>query len=328
MHTPRRHLWKAFAVAFSSCLLFVSLGMSEEDFPSKPIAVVLGYPGGGMSDTLLRQISKAAETELGQPIVIENKPGAGGVIAISHVLKSKPDGYTLGSMATAGWTVQPQMRDLPYDPFKDMTDIMTYYMYNGGLCVRSDTPWHTIEDVVAYSKKNPGKFRFGHPGLGMLPHLVLENYAMKEGVKWQQVPFKGTLEAVSACLGGHIDGCTGGALELLPQVTAGKLRLLMITSERRWSQAPDVPTIIEKGCDFSMFAYMGIYGPHGIPQATVKKLDKAFKNGMKDPSFQQTLKDFSIEEAYLTGEEYRKRWEALYPKTGEVLKLLGLSKNK
>ena len=226
-------------------------------------------------------------------------------------------------MATAGWTVQPQIRKVPYDPFEDMTDIMTYYKYNGGLGVRSDAPYNTIDELVEWSRKNPGKFTFGHPGFGMLPHLVLENYAMKAGVKWQQVPFKSTLEAVAACMGGHVEGCTGGALELLPQVKAGKLKLLLITSERRWVQTPDVPTILEKGIDFSMFAYMGIYGPKGIPAPIVKKLDNALKNAMKDPAFQQTLKEFSIEEAYLSGPEYRKKWEVLYPKTGAILKTIG-----
>jgi tripartite-type tricarboxylate transporter receptor subunit TctC len=277
-----------------------------------------------MHDTLTRLLSKAAEKELGQPIIIENKTGASGVIGQNFVCKSKPDGYTLGSTITGTYIVQPQMRKTPYNPFTDITEVMTFAKYNNGVCVRGDAPWNTIEDLIAYSKSNPGKFTYAHPGVGMMPHIVLEHFTMKEGIKWSGVPFKSGPEGVNACLGGHVDGVVMGSRDLIPQIKAGKLKLLFIISDSRWPEVPNVPTILEKGHEFYMLSYMDINGPKGLPEPIREKLHNVFKNAMKDRSFQEMLKKYHIEEAYLSGEEYAKKWRAMYPDMGKILNTLGL----
>ena len=299
-------------------------GLSAEIYPDRPITLVNGWQAGGMHDTLSRLLSRAAEKELGQPIINENKTGAAGVIAKSFVLKSKPDGYTLGTTITATYIVQPQIRKTPYDPFTDVTDIMTFAKYNNGICVRPDSQWKSIEDVIAYSKSNPGKFTYAHPGVGMMPHIVLEQFTMKEGIKWTGVPFKGGPDAVNAAIGGHVDSVVMGTGDLIPQIKAGKLRLLLIISENRWPEVPDVPTILEKGHDFYVLSYMGIYGPKGLPETIRQKLEGVFKNAMKDPSFQEMLKRYYIQEAYLGGKEYSEKWRAMYPPMGKILNTLGL----
>jgi tripartite-type tricarboxylate transporter receptor subunit TctC len=297
---------------------------SSETYPNRPITVVLGTAPGSMMDNLTRVISKAAEKELGQPVIVENRAGAGGVIAKTYVLKSKPDGYTLGSTVTNTYIVQPQMRKVPYDPFRDLVDIMTFAEYNDGIAVKADAPWNSFEDVVAYAKANPGKFTYGHPGYGMMPHITMEHIAMKEGIKWQQVPFKNGPEAVNATLGGHVNAAVAGSSDLIPQVQAGKLKLLVIISGSRWSAVPKVPTIVDKGHDFYLLSYVGIYGPKGLPEPIRQKLETAFKNAMKDRTFQDMLKQYTIDEAYMSGKEYSEKWKALYAPMGKTLNALGL----
>jgi tripartite-type tricarboxylate transporter receptor subunit TctC len=325
MFRSKNRVSKLFLVMiFLMTALFVKVGLSAEIYPNRPITIVNGWQAGGMHDNLTRLLSRAAEKELGQPIINENKTGAGGVIAKAFVLKSKPDGYTLGTTITATYIVQPQIRKTPYDPFTDVTDIMTFAKYNNGICVRPDSQWNTIEDVIAYSKKNPGKFTYAHPGVGMMPHIVLEQYTMKEGIKWTGVPFKGGPDAVNAAIGGHVDSVVMGTGDLIPQIKAGKLRLLLIISENRWPEVPNVPTILEKGHDFYMLSYMGIYGPKGLPETIRQKLEDVFKNAMKDRSFQEMLKQYYIEEAYLGGKEYSEKWKSMYPAMGKILNTLGL----
>jgi tripartite-type tricarboxylate transporter receptor subunit TctC len=295
-----------------------------DTYPMKPIKIVLGTAPGSMMDNLTRMIAKAAEKELGQPVIVENKAGAAGVIAKSHVVGSKPDGYTLGSTVTATYIIQPQIRKVAYDPFKDVVDIMTFAEYNDGIAVRADAPWNSIEDVITYAKANPGKFTYGHPGYGMMPHIVMEHFAMKEGIKWQQVPFKNGPEAVNAVLGGHVDAAVAGSSDLIPQTQAGKLKLLVIISGNRWTAVPKVPTIVEKGHDFYVLSYVGLYGPKGLPEEIRQKLERVFRNAMKDRAFQDMLRQYSIEEAYLTGREYSEKWKGLYPSMGNTINNLGL----
>ncbi len=297
---------------------------SQQAYPNKPITVVLGTAPGSMMDNLTRIISKAAEKELGQPVIVENRAGAGGVIAKTYVVNSKPDGYILGATVTNTYIIQPQLRKVAYDPFTDVVDIMTFAEYNDAIAVRADSPWNTYEDVVAYAKANPGKFTYGHPGFGMMPHIVMESMSKKEGIQWQQVPFKNGPEAVNAVLGGHVNAAVAGSSDLIPQALAGKLKLLVIISGNRWSAVPNVPTIVEKGHDFYLLSYIGLFAPKGLPEPLRQKLEGAFRNAMKDRAFQDMLKNYSIEEAYLSGKDYSAKWKALYPPMGQVVKALGL----
>jgi tripartite-type tricarboxylate transporter receptor subunit TctC len=325
MSKSKERISRVFLVlALLVTVLCASESLSAAVYPDRPITMICGTAPGSMHDNLIRVISRAAEKELGQPIINENKPGAAGVIGKAFVAKANPDGYTLGTSVTSTYIVQPQMRKTPYDPFKDITDIMTFAQYNNGVCVKADAPWNSFEDVIAYSKNNPGKFSYGHPGIGIMPHIVMEHISLKEGIKWQQVPFKNGPEAMNAVLGGHVNACVAGSSDLIPQVKAGKLKLLFIISEKRWPTLPNVPTILEKGHDFYVFSLVGIYGPKGLPEPIRARLDGAFKNAMKDPAFQEMLKQYHIEESYLTGKEYSERWKKLYPPMGKILDTLGL----
>lgn len=310
------------------CILLLAVvgvgsAFPSEIYPSRPITMICGWGAGGMMDLSIRALCKASEKELGQPIIVENKAGAAGVIAKTYVAKAKPDGYTAGVTVTSTYIMQPHIRKTSYDPLSDITDIMTYARYVTGFAVRSDAPWNSIEDVIAYAKKNPGKFTYAHGGVGTTQHITMEWIAIKQGIKWTQVPFKSGPEAVAAALGGHTDGVTQGPADVLPHIKAGKLKMLLALNEARWPELPNVPTVLEK-FQFSILSYLGIYGPKGLPEPIRQKLENVFKNAMKDSSFIETLRQFQVEEAYLSGKDYSAKWRSQYQEMGKLLNTLGL----
>ena len=159
--------------------LFPENSSTQESYPKKPITMVIRSGAGGMTDVMTRIICKAAEKEIGQPIVCENRAGGGGVVGMSYVLKSKPDGYTIGVTSTATYINNPHMEKVPYDPLNDITDIMVFYQTTHALCVRTDAPWKSFEDVLIYARKNPGKFTYGVAGVGVTQHICVERIARK-----------------------------------------------------------------------------------------------------------------------------------------------------
>ncbi len=302
---------------------FVTNGSSQEPYPNRPISMVC-WSTAGMMDTVTRVICKVAEKELGQPIIVENKPGAGGAIGKNYVLKSKPDGYTLGVTTTGTYLVIPHMRKLPFDVLTDVTDIIAVCKYNFGLIVKIDAPWNSFEDVIAYAKKNPGKFTYACAGVGVTQHICMERIAMKEGIKWTQVPFKSGGESVMACLGGHTDAVAQGSIDVLPHIKAGKLKMLLALDDKRWPDVPNVPHILEKGYDFYALSYISFYGPAGISEPIRQKFEDVFRKAMKDPSFIDVMKQFQVEAAYLSGKDYSNFWRSRYEEMGKVIKALGL----
>ena len=303
------------------------IGFAEEVYPDRPITVINTW-GAGMSDTVARIICRIAEKDLGQPVIVENKPGAGGAIGANYALKAKPDGYTLGVPMTSAYVVLPHIRNLQYNPLTDAVDITTIFKYNFGLAVRADAPWKTFEDVIDYARKNPGKFTYATAGVGVTQHITMEQMAMKLGIKWTQVPFKSGSEAVVACLGGNTDAVVQGSVDELPHVSVGKLRVLLTLEDKRWPDLPNVPTIMEKGFNFFAMSYMALAAPKGIPEPIVRKLEAVFNKAKKDPSFIDSLKKFHVEVGDLNGEEYSKLWRLKYEEMGKVIKALGLSEKK
>jgi len=305
---------------------FVKNGFSLEPFPNMPITIVNGFAAGGSLDICVRALSKVAEKELGQPIINENRPGAAGVIAKAYVCKLKPDGYTLGVTASSTFIIQPHLRKTPYNPFTDVTEIMAFLVYPYGLSVKADAPWNGFEEAIAYARKNPGKFTYTHTGIGVTQHIFMERLAKKEGVKMTQVPFKTTGEAITAVLGGHADGTIQGSNDVIPHIKAGKLKLLLSFSDKRWIAVPHVPCVLEKGYDFYCLSINSIYGPKGIPEHIRQKLDSAFKKAMEDPSFIDLVKNqLYIEPHYWSGKEYSDLWRSQYDEMGKVIKELGLA---
>lgn len=321
----KRALFIVFAGILAAITLITEATLAQESFPSKPITMIIESGAGGMADVMARAVAKIAEKELGQPIVCENRVGAAGTIAKNYVLKSKPDGYTIGAASTAININIPHMRDIPYNVFEDQREIATYFKYTHALLVRADAPWKTFEDVVAYARQNPGKFTYATAGVGFTQHIVMERIAMKEGIKWSMVPFKSGAEAALAALGGHTNAVAQGPADVVPHVQAGKLKLLLALNDNRWPIAPNVPTVLEKYGFFGI-SYQALYGPKGIPDAVAEKLENAFRKAVNDPSYLELAKTLQAEPYYMSGKDYEKLWKSQYDELGRVIKSLGLGK--
>lgn len=322
---------KTMLVLFLSGVLWVIFSfpqnsLAQEAFPTRPITLVIRSGAGGSADIMARLIAKPAEKELGQPIVCENRAGGGGVFGMTYVLKSKPDGYTIGVTATNTYINNPHMEKVPYDPLTALVDIMVYLKTTHALCVRTDAPWKTFEDVIAYARQNPGKFTYAAAGVGVTQHIAMERIAMKEGIKWSMVPFKSGAETAAACLGGHVNAvAASGPADVVQHIEAGNLRLLLALNDNRWPIAPNVPTVQEKYGFYGM-SYQAIFGPKGIPENIREKLQNGFKKAMDDSSFVNGAKELQMVATYMSGKDYEKLWKSQYEVMGRIIRDLGLGK--
>jgi tripartite-type tricarboxylate transporter receptor subunit TctC len=276
------------AVAICAMLLLASLPRVSlaEDFPSRPITWVVGFPPGGVSDTGTRYMAKLFSEKLGQPVVVENKPGAGGIIAAEYVAAAKPDGYTIMYGASGPLaSFKSLYRKLSYDPIKSFTLIHGFVQSPLLLAVPANSPFKTLQDLVEFGRKNPGKLNFGSVGSGSGAHLVAELLASNAGISMTHVPYKGSAQAITEMLGGNLDLIFDYSIVLKPQIDAGKLRALTVTGPTRLVSHPDVPTTTELGYPgVQLTAWATLVGPAGMPQPIVDLMAKAFNATLKNPA--------------------------------------------
>jgi tripartite-type tricarboxylate transporter receptor subunit TctC len=294
------------------------------DYPSKPITFVLPYPAGGSTDLTTRALANAAKKYLGQPLIIENKPGGGATVGPTLLLTKPPDGYTIG-LITSGVTIAYHMGKLRFNPNDEVTHIMRWGGYLFGIMVHADARWKTIQEFIQYSRENPQQVTYTSVGVGTSPHLAMEELAMAAGnVQWIHVPSKGGSEASTALLGGHVDASSGSSgLQL---VDAGKFRLLATYTEHRSERYPQVPTLKELGYNVVSYSPLGIIGPKGIPKEITAKLHDVFKKAMEDPEFQAIMKKFDMSLLYLNPEDYENFFRKDSEQIGKLVQKLGLNK--
>jgi tripartite-type tricarboxylate transporter receptor subunit TctC len=294
------------AVAAVAAFALASGTAAAQNYPSRPITLIVPWPAGGSTDTHLRRLSEIASRQLGQPIVIENKPGFGGMLGPSQMAAAaKPDGYTLSQLTVAAFRL-PYMQKVEWDPLRDFTYIIGVSGYTFGMVVKSDSPFKTFNELIAYAKANPGKLSYGSTGTGTSPHLLVEEVAHKAGVQLIHVPFKGNADSTQALMGGHVmaqSDATGWA----KFVEAGTFRLLVTFGEQRarWG----APTARELGYDVASYSPYGIVGPKGMDPKIVKIIHDAFKKAMDDPEHQKVLQQLDQVYWYKSTEDYAK-WAA------------------
>jgi tripartite-type tricarboxylate transporter receptor subunit TctC len=297
--------------------------LRAQAFPSHAITLYCAFPAGGPTDLVMRAFAEVAARELKQSVVVESKPGGGGTIAPLAVRAAKPDGYTLSQIPLGVFRI-PHMQKTPQlDPLKDFTYIINLTGYTFGLVVPAGAPWKTLKDYVDDARKNPGKIDYGSTGTGTTPHLAMEEFSQKAGIKLTHVPYKGSAELMAAILGGHlmsVSDSTGFA----PQVEAGKLRLLATFGSKRTKRWPDVPTLNELGYDTVSDSPFGIAGPAGIDTATVKVLHDAFKKALDDPKVLGMLERYDQPVIYMGPEEYTKFARQTYEAEKATIDRLGL----
>jgi len=295
---------------------------SAQAFPNKPIKLICPWPAGGATDAVMRAIAESAGKALGGSMVVENKAGASGMLGPNELVKAAPDGYTLSQM-TIGVARLPHMQKMQFDPLKDFTYIACLTGYTFGIVVRSDSPIKSIKDLVEYAKANPEKFTYGTPGAGTTPHLAVEEFAAKAGIKLTHIPYKGAAEGVAAALGGHVmshSDSTGWA----PQVDAGNLRLLATYGSKRAKRYPNVPTLTELGYDTISDSPFGIGAPKGMDPALTRRLHDAFKKTLEDPAVLATFDKYDQSVLYMSTADYTKFIADQYVKEKAVIERLGL----
>ncbi len=312
----------AAAASIAALVLPHSSGFAQA-FPSKPITVIVPWPAGGSSDITQRAIAEAASKVLGQPIVIDNKPGASGTLGpATMAATAKPDGYTLSQMPISTIRI-PQMQKATFDPLKDFSYIVQMTGYTFGITTKADGPFKSWADVVAFAKANPGQVTYATPGTGTSLHLGVEMIAAREGIKLTQVPFKGGAETNAAVLGGHTM-LQADSTGWKPLVEAGQIRLLNIWTGDRSKTWPDAPTLKELGYPFVLDSPFGLAGPKGMDPAVMKVIHDAFKVALEDPGVIATMAKYDMFPRYLDGAAYTKSVAELYALETKTLTELGL----
>ena len=320
----KRILIAAFAVALSS--LAVSSGAQAQDFPTRPITLIVPWPAGGPTDIALRALADSASKQLGQPIVVENKAGGSGTVGpATMAATAKPDGYTIAQMPITVYRL-PLMQDTTWKA-DDFTYIIHLTGYVFAHIAAANTPFKTWQDVVDYAKANPGKVTYGSSGTGGSPHLGTEMIAEKAGIKLVHVPFKGAAELHAAVAGGHVMLGAGGASSK-QIVDAGKARFLNVWTAKRQKSFSDIPTLQELGYPFVIDSPFGIAGPKGMDPKIVQKLHDAFKKAIEDPAVIETMDRFEMVPNYKNSADYAAYVKEQVKFETELLKRLGLYKKE
>jgi len=297
--------FKAWGLVFCIlCSALVAAAAGAQNFPERPVALIVPWSPGGGTDVAMRALAEATGKHLGQRLIVENRPGAAGTIGPAWMARNaKPDGYVVSQMPITVFRL-PHTTKTDFDPLSDFTWIINLTGYTFGVVIRADSPWKTWQEFIAYARANPGKLSYGTPGTGTSLHITMEDIAAREGVKLLHVPFKGNAEATAALLGGHImaSADSTGWAEL---IDAGKLRLLVTWGAQRTKRWPNVPTLKELGYGIVSVSPYGIAGPRGMDAKVVRVLHDAFKKGMEEPAFQKILERLDQQENfYMNSEDY------------------------
>lgn len=306
-------------------VLWVSVSAFAQPFPSKPVRLIVPFPPGGAVDYYARAVQNRLQETLGQPILIENRSGAGGMVGADLVVKAAPDGYTLlvGNIASLAMNVGLYSK-MTYDPRKDLTPIMRTVAVNYVMTVHASVPARSVKELIDHAKANPGKLSYGSAGSGSAPHLATELLKQRAGIDMLHVPFKGGGPMVADLLGGQIHIVIADQANLMPHVKAGKLRALAVGTLERSASYPDIPTIAESGFPgFEARAWQGIAGPANLPADIVTQLNAAFAKAMAFPEVHQRLLDGGLDPITGTPEDFAAFIRSEIDKWAKVAKDVG-----
>jgi tripartite-type tricarboxylate transporter receptor subunit TctC len=297
-----------------------------QDYPSKPIALVVPFPPGGVADIVARPAADAMSRFLNVPVVIENKAGAGGGIGMGYVAKAKPDGYTL-LLALSSISILPEADKItgrpPMFQLDQFVPVARLTADPTVLAVRADSPWKTLQDFVDDARKRPAAITYGSSGNYGTMHVPMEMFAGSAGVKLLHVPYTGAGPAVVGLLGGNIDAVASGPSTVIQHVKAGKLRVLASWGDKRLASFPDVPTLAESGYDAVFFQWSGIFVPAGTPESVVSKLREAARAAAMDPKFVAAMATVETPVQYLDAPELKRFWDADAKKLGDAVRRVG-----
>ena len=310
-------------IALALLLCCLSPLSQAQDFPHKPLRLIVPYPAGGATDMMARLLAQKLTESLKQPVVVDNKPGAGGNIGVDLVAKAPADGYTLGISATNSFAINPHLtKNLPYDALKDLTQVSMIGVIPNVIVVGSEVPVRSIAELVALAKKQP--LAFASPGQGTSLHLAGEMLNEAAGISMTHIPYKGDVPAIQDVIGGRVPVMTSNLATVLPHIRSGRLRALAVTTAKRAAQLPEVPTMLEAGYkDFDISVWFTLFTAAGVPRETLEILNRETVRALNAPEVRQRLAEANIEAAPTSLEQIRayvlkenERWGRIVKKTG------------
>jgi len=325
MNTPRtRHASRReFVLATLGASALAATGpLFAQSWPERPITFICPWPAGGTADQSMRALCTVAGKLLGQPIAVENRAGASGMIGAKALASARADGYTIGQIPISV-TRFSQLGSLQADPRKDYTYIARTSGQTFGIAVPANSPFKTLKDFVAAAKARPGQVTYAHAGVGGATHVGMEEFAGVAGIQLNHVPYKGGAEALQGVLGGHVDALADSS-SWAPHVEAGKLRLLATWGEQRTARFKDVPTLRECGYDVVVDAPNGIGAPRGLDPAVAARLREAFRAAVASPEFKSVAEKLDAPLLYLDGPDYEKYVNTVYQKETVLIDKLKL----
>jgi tripartite-type tricarboxylate transporter receptor subunit TctC len=310
-------------VAMIVSVFFISLPpyswAAEVNFPTKPIHIWVGFAAGAASDILNRRVAALLEKDLGQPVVVENKPGGSGAVCLTLLKSASPDGYTLSGSTDTGLTRAPHLTKVNYDPIKDFVPVARLGLGRSGLAVKSDGPFKTYQDFIDYARKNTGKATVS-VGYGTSSHIMMEKIARKEGIKFQYVYSSGAAESVTAVLGGHVMACSNATMMITPHVKEGSLKILLLYESGGADPGQNVLTLEKVGYDFKCPFGELVVAPRGVPKPVMEKLIDAYARVLKSPDYLEVARQQELIISPLFGDDLEKWVASQYEMYGAAIK--------
>lgn len=314
----KRHFLLAAAAATLSLAGTQALAQA---YPAKPIRIVVPFPAGGTSDVLARLLGQKMSEKLGQSVVVENKAGNAGNLGADFVAKSPADGYTFVLMDVGNLTISPALYKLPFDVQKDFVPVAMVGYSPHLLVVSTKVPASNIVELVKYAKANPGKLNFAAAaGIGSATHLAGVQFARRNGIQWNYVPYKGGAQAMTDLVGGHMDVTFNGMVATYPHVKAGKLKLLAVSSAKRWDELPDVPAVSEAIPGFLTGSWQGLLAPAGTPKAVIDLIHAEVLRITALPDVKEKLQALGAEPSRMSSADFAAWIKAELPEMAQVVR--------
>jgi tripartite-type tricarboxylate transporter receptor subunit TctC len=319
-----RHSISRRAMLSAATVALAAPARAQAPFPDRPIRIIVPFPPGGTTDIQMRALSEIVSRRLGQPILIENRAGAGGSMGATYLAQNaRPDGYTLSVMPNSIFRIPVMMARPPFDPMTDFTWIVRMVGYTFGIVVRADAPWRTLRELLDDARANPGRITYGSPGVATLD-VTMERIAQAAGgIQWLHVPFRGGAENIQALLGGQVMVSAESSVwaEL---VLDGRLRLLATWGEERPRRFPMAPTLREAGIPIVNASPYGIAGPRGMEPAVVRIIHDAVRDSLEDPAHLAILARFDMPLMYADGAAYARYAREFYEEDSALVRQMGL----
>ncbi|MFO1269368.1 MAG: tripartite tricarboxylate transporter substrate binding protein [Rubrivivax sp.] len=281
---------------------------AAQDYPVRPVTITVGYGAGDNIDLMVRLLGSKAEKALGQPLVIVNRPGAAGAVALTTLAKEKPDGYQLAAVLDTAIARLPVLRRMGYR-MDDFAPVAQFATGVTGVVVKASAPWKTLPEMVEYARSHPGQLTYTTTGPGTTMHVAFQHIEQQSGIQWTHVPYPAAKQGLAAVLGGHVMAAVGST-QWVPEVRDGSMRLLAVISEQRMTAFPEVPTLRELGYDFAASAGSVLVAPKETPAAVIARLDQAVRKAMEDPEYQQLMRNIYHEPTYRGSEALKRHLDA------------------